>query len=500
MVNAQEDTDAFAAARGGFEEMLCWLEGTESAALSHAELEDQVGRRGREVQRLMLQDHLDLRCLREGRVRVVDADGIVHANVEPDHRRCLSTVVGAVGVSRLAYRHGGASNLHPADGALNLPAELHSHGLRRLAAIESTRGSFEDAAAAIERSTGVAVAKRQVESLTAAAAIDVKDFYAAKAPEPDASSDVVVISVDGKGIVMRPDALREATAKAACRATRKLETRLSKGEKRYRKRMAEVGAVYDLEPVPRAADDVLASKHDAGASPPRAPKATGKWVTASVADDAAEVVTRVFHEADRRDPSHQRTWVALVDGNNHQIDRINAEAENRKLTVTVLVDLIHVMEYIWSAAWCFFDQGDQAAENWVRAKTLAVLEGNARDVAAGIRRRASTAHLAKAKRNNADTCATYLTNKAPYLDYPTALAAGWPVATGIIEGTCRYPVADRMDITGARWSVAGAEAVLKLRAVRANGDFNEYWTFHLDRERQRVHQTRYTNGIIPLAA
>ncbi|MHB1919962.1 MAG: ISKra4 family transposase [Acidimicrobiales bacterium] len=272
------------------------------------------------------------------------------------------------------------------------------------------------------------------------------------------------------------------------------------GEKRYRKRMAEVGAVYDLCPVPRSAADVLASKHDDGVSAPPAPKATGKWVTASVADDAAEVVTRVFDEAERRDPRHKRTWVALVDGNNHQIDRINAEAENRELKVTVLVDLIHVMEYIWSAAWCFFAQGDQAAEEWVRAKTLAVLEGNARDVAAGIRRRASTAHLAKAKRKNADACATYLTNKAPYLDYPTALAAGWPVATGIIEGTCRYLVADRMDITGARWSVAGAEAVLKLRAVRSNGDFDEYWTFHLDRERQRVHESRYVNGVIPLAA
>jgi len=70
----------------------------------------------------------------------------------------------------------------------------------------------------------------------------------------------------------------------------------------------------------------------------------------------------------------------------------------------------------------------------------------------------------------------------------------------VIEGTCRYLVADRMDITGARWSVDGAEAVLKLRAVRSNGDFDEYWTFHLDREQQRVHESRYSDGIIPLAA
>jgi len=500
MPSAHTDTDTFARARNSFEEMVCWLEGTESVTLTHAELEDQVERRGREVQRLMFQDHLDLRAMREERVQVVDAEARVHASVEPGHRRHLSTVLGTVSVERLAYRHLGASNLHPADAALNLPAELHSHGLRRLAAIESTRGSFDDASQAIERSTGVSVAKRQVESLTAAAATDVEDFYAARAPEPGTSDDVVVISVDGKGIVMRPDALREATAKAAGTAAPKLGCRLSKGEKRYRKRMAEVGAVYDLTPVVRTPADVLASKHGDGASPPPAPKATGKWVTASVARDAAEVVARVFDEAERRDPGHQRCWVALVDGNNHQIDRINAEARNRNLKVTIVVDLIHLMEYIWSAAWCFFAEGDQDAQDWVRAKTLAVLEGNAGDVAAGIRRRATTAGLNKAKRKNADACATYLTNKAPYLDYPTALAAGWPIATGIIEGTCRYLVADRMDITGARWSVDGAEAVLKLRAVRSNGDFDDYWTFHLAHERQRAHESRYVDGVIPLAA
>jgi hypothetical protein len=183
------------------------------------------------------------------------------------------------------------------------------------------------------------------------------------------------------------------------------------------------------------------------------------------------------------------------DGNRHQIECIKAQAEQRKVSVAVVVDLIHVLEYLWGATWCFFSEGDPAAEDWVRDRALAVLEGKARDVAAGIRRRASTLGLAKPRRKKADECARYLTDKAPYLDYPTALGAGWPIATGVIEGTCRYLVADRMDITGARWSVEGAEAVLKLRAVRCNGDFEAYWRFHLDRERHRVHESRYSNAL-----
>ena len=108
--------------------------------------------------------------------------------------------------------------------------------------------------------------------------------------------------------------------------------------------------------------------------------------------------------------------------------------------------------------------------------------------------------LAKAKRKKADEAARYLKNKAPYLDYPRALSAGWPIATGVIEGACRYLVADRMDITGARWSADGAEAIHKLRAARANDDFHDYWRFHLERERQRVRESRYNEGLIPLAA
>ncbi len=285
-------------------------------------------------------------------------------------------------------------------------------------------------------------------------------IYASRAGPLPAVKDVLVISADGKGIVMRPDALRPATAKAAA-ATNKLECRLSKGEKRNRKRLAEVGAVYDLTAVFRTPADVMASK--AGQDPPPAPKAKAKWVTASVAEDAATVIGKVFDEAGRRDPDHKRRWVALVDGNNHQIDRIDKEATARGAQVEVVVDLIHVLEYLWGAVWCFFAEGDPTAEAWVADRALAVLEGHAREVAAGIRRRATATELNKQKRIKADTCATYLTNKAPYLDYPTALANGWPVASGVIEGTCRYLVADRMDITGARWSVAGAEAVLKLR-------------------------------------
>jgi hypothetical protein len=109
----------------------------------------------------------------------------------------------------------------------------------------------------------------------------------------------------------------------------------------------------------------------------------------------------------------------------------------------------------------------------------------------GIRRRATTYGYSATEREGADECARYLNVKAPHLDYPNALARGWPIATGVVEGACRWLVKDRMGITGARSGLDGAEAILKLRALHASGDFDEYWPYHLRQEHQRIHQARY---------
>jgi hypothetical protein len=488
--------EAFAASYARVDTVVEWLCGPQAAQMTHAQLEDRLHTDGLAVLRQLLQDSLDLRAEREQRlVDVTDADGVARSGAEYGHERDLATVFGQVRVARIAYRSRGRANLHPADAALNLPAEKHSHGLRRLAAIEATRGSFDAAAAGIERATGVRVGKRQVEELTVRAAIDVDAFYTARDPGRAADTDVLGLTADAKGIVMRPDALREPTAKAA--VSRKLTTRLSRGEKRFRKRMAEVGAVCDITPVPRTVADILPPPDAPRGSARPAPRTRTTWLHASVSTDAAAVITAMFDEATRRDPEHRRTWVALVDGNRHQIDRIRVESRAHKVSVPIVVDFVHVLEYVWAAAWCFFAEGDRAAETWVREHARRILHGQAGIVAAAIRRTATNRDLSPEQRRNADRCATYLLNNKRHLDYPTALARGWPIATGVIEGACRYLVKDRMDITGARWGLPGAEAILKLRALISNGDFDAYWTFHLTHEQQRVHNTRYLDGVIP---
>jgi hypothetical protein len=483
---------AFVCSREEFAGIERWLASPEAAGLEHAELEEQLAARGRELQRLQLQEHLDLRAAREQRRdRVTGPDLVARKRAERGHSRALSTVFGQVTVSRIAYRAPGAPNVHPADAELNLPPGKHSHGLRRLAAAAAARGSFGQACAQVTLQTGSKLGRRQCEELARQAACDFAGFYASRERRPPPGAvpgDVLALSCDGKGIVVLPSQMRPRAARQARKAAPKQDGRLSRGEVRNRKRTAETGAVFYITPVPRTAGDIL----DPAPGPrPKAPAAARKWVTASVADDAAAVVASVFAEAGRRDPRHRRTRIALADGNAHQISRIRAEAEARAVTITIICDFIHVLEYLWKAAWSFFPEASPGAGPWVRAHAAAILDGKAAAAAAAIRSQAARPGLSAAKRKTATRTADYLDNKAPYLNYPQALAAGWPISSGVIEGTCRHLVKDRMDITGARWGIRTAEAILKLRALHANGDFNAYWSYHLQQERERNHPGHY---------
>jgi len=251
---------AFAASRGLFEQVSVRMQSVEDGSLTHSQLEEVLGADMREVTRQLCQDHLRLRELTEQRIeQVVDAAGRERSRIERGRRRILSTVFGKVTVGRIACRGDAVPDLHPADAALNLPAGMHSHGLAKQVAIEASRGSFAEAVERVNTLTGAGIGPRQAGGLTVAAATDIDDFYATLVPEPCTDATLLVMSADGKGVVIRPEALREATARAAAaKGGNKLDKRLSAGEKNGRKRMATLGTVYDAEPAVRTADDIIA--------------------------------------------------------------------------------------------------------------------------------------------------------------------------------------------------------------------------------------------------
>jgi hypothetical protein len=475
------------------------LAGPAGAGMTLDAMERLVAEAGRELLRGVLQLGLDAQAAAEVRVaEVTGADGVPRRRAERGHARTVVTVLGRVRVARIAYRAGvkGVLSLFPRDAVLNLPRRRYSWYLQYLAVRFVQAGAYEQAQDLLLAATGVKIGKLQLQQIAAEAAADVPGFYPGLPgpggiPGRDDQQMPLVLSADGKGVAMRPGSRRRRT-KAPGQRVRTFAQRRGTGEKGH-KRMAETGCVYDARPVPRTPEQIMnPAGTAAGRGSPR--QAVNRRYFTDIAADRAHTISTIFQEAQRRDPAAARTWIGLIDGDNHQISLFQAQAADRGVTITIVIDFIHVLEYLWKAAWCFHAPRDPAIEDWVRAQALDILHGRVPEVITRITQLArdhppQRSEHAKIIR----TTLHYLDAKQPWMDYPRALAAGWPIATGVIEGACRHLVGDRMGITGARWSTTGAQAILWLRAIHANGDTDAYWARHVQHEHQRNHHSRYAS-------
>ncbi|HSS90169.1 MAG TPA: ISKra4 family transposase [Streptosporangiaceae bacterium] len=480
-------------------------------AVTLQEMEGRVAGEGRKLLCGLIQLGLDAQAAGEVRVaQVTGTDGVPRRRAERGHARTVVTRLGAVVVRRISYRSGvkGVPSLFPRDAVLNLPLCGYSWDLQRLAGMFCQSGSYEQGHEFVLAATGVSIGKRQLEQIIIAAAADAERFYQDRLqdqqdPDPDLGPGQdpgqgpgpgpLALSGDGKGVAMLPEA-RRGRAKDPEQRVRTFEKRAGTGEKKGCKRMAETGAVFDVVPEPRTPEQVMRPDPGTGTKPARA---QNRWYACDITAGRDVTIGKVFDEAGRRDPDHARTWIALVDGDNHQLGLFQAQAAARGITLAIVIDFIHVLEYLWKAAWCFHAPRDPAMEDWVIAQALDILHGRAAEVIDRIARLAAD-HPPRPGSEHAKIIRktlSYLQNKQAFMDYPRALAEGWPIATGVIEGACRHLVADRMGITGARWSLPGAQAMLWLRAINASGDTSAYWNYHIQQERQRNHLSRYQDTL-----
>jgi hypothetical protein len=361
-------------------------------------------------------------------------------------------------------------NLFPLDAPLNLPAQAYSHRLQKRVSVKAGKESFEAVSKDIEEETGVRIGKHQVEQIVRRAAQDFEAFYARATPEavqqPVQGQPIQVLTFAGKGVVMRPEGLREGTRKKAEASTRQPPRGFSRRDSANRKRMATVAGLYHVARHPRRPKTVarqFAPRRLVPDNRPPGPKPVAKTLWASLEKPMKAVIDASFEEALRRDPEHRAEGVALVDGDPTQLDYIEKAAQHHQVNVCVILDIVHVVEYLWKAANALFDAEDTQAPEGVAEQIERVRLGKASSLVRHLRRTAKG--LSGKQRQPLDQCLTYLANQAPYLNYPHYLARGYPIATGVIEGACRYLVKDRMEMTGARWGLPGGEAVLKLRAL-----------------------------------
>lgn len=492
-----KEKDYFQFAEEKFCEMTDFLKDKQSHNLELSDLENYLSQDGRELLRQMLIEHFSVRGVGDIGLNVIGMDGIVRTH-KRIRIRTIKTILGDIEIKRLGYYARNASSLFPLDAMLNLPVMNISYVLQKNLVLEAVKISFDESVLSIERWTGVNIPKRQARKIVISATKDFETFYARKKVDEKQVAikcPLMILTSDGKGVVMRHEDLREDTKKRAKNKTTREKNKINlTGSRKFNsKRMATVASVYEIDRFIRTPKDI----HDeffnnfSEKKKIKRPSPKAKRVWAGLENSGEYIIRGMFEEALKRSDSSKKEWVVLVDGDINQIKIIKKFARKFDKKLTIICDIIHILEYVWDAGKVLNDADN--VKQWVSEKFYSILEGKSSFVAAGMRRSATCRKLKKSVREPVDSCARYLLNHSDYLHYNAYLELGYPVATGVIEGACRYLVKDRMEITGARWGLLGAEALLKFRSLKISGDFEEYWKFYEEQEYNRNYETLYQN-------
>jgi hypothetical protein len=457
------------------------------AQLGLPDIEREAERRGRELVRLCLQTHLDGRGDGDvGPALELDTpQGQVRLTHKRSHTRRLLTLFGPVIVTRVGYGAKGHLSIHPLDAELQLPARSYSYEISRRLIRAAVCGPFDEAITVVAEMTGVTIPKRSAEELVREAAVDFDAFYAARGRPGGKllpAGQILVGAIDCKGIPMvKPEPASKVV-------------RRRKGEKPNKKKMATVGTVH-VQPArvrtPQQVLDSLFANANANAASERdrgpRQRPTDKRVWASLLAGKDTFIADVRAEMTRRDPRHRRTWVIVTDGERALQRRVAATFRG----VTLILDLLHVLEKLWKAAYVLHPEGSPEATAFVYQRAERILNGQVSQVVKGLRQTVTKRRLTGAEAKTLLDVAGYYYANRERMRYDSYLANGWPIASGSVEGACKNLVRDRFERSGMRWTPATAEAMLKLRAIYLSDDLDAYWEFHVQQDQQRLHNQQW---------
>lgn len=403
------------------------------------------------------------------------------------HSRRYLSIFGVFHLERTVYgsREGQKHEFVPLDNRLQLPASDFSYLLQDWDQNLCVEQAFGQAQSVVARMLDLKQTVDSLERMNREMAQEASP-YLVNRPLPPANEEgeIAVGSADGKGIVLRRDP--EAPAPPVHR---------TKGEKASKKRMATVGAMYTVDRYVRTPEEVVAALFRDGPEPSRQrPQPKHKQVWASLPQDdgrlsgQAAVFIWLDYELRRRNPGQAKETVYLCDGQDalwcDVRDRLPA-ANSRSI-----LDILHVTPRIWRAAHVFYREGSKEAEAFVRERVLLVLRGKTASVIHSLRSLATRRGLKGSKKKAIREICNYLTKNLERMRYDEYLAAGYPIASGAIEGACRHLVKDRMERAGMHWTPAGAQAMLDLRSIFVSGQWDQYQAYRIALETQRLYPHR----------
>jgi hypothetical protein len=408
------------------------------------------------------------------------------------------SIFGTIKINRAYFwKPDNGGGIFPLDKDLNLPQKHHSYLLQDWNQILAVDSNFDHAREILEKILGINIWSRQSEEINRSATESVEQFYKDN-PQPQLKQPILVAEADGKGIVIRKDNQDKEE---------KIKVRLKKGEKNGKKKMATVTAVFGIERNIRDVDDII--KYEIGNStnnPEKkpeikiatedGPKLENKTVRATL-EGKAKAFERIVEEVESRDPEDKCERIILMDGERALEKKVNEYL--LPLGFIIILDLFHVMERLWKLCYFFCKEASIASVQWVRKYLTMILTGKTGYFIGAIRQKIKKGKYTKSKKTKIEKILRYFEKRKEYMKYDEYLAKGYPIGSGVIEGTCRSFVKDRMELAGMRWSEIGAEAMLELRSVKVNGKWNDFWTYFINKEKERKYShynSYYDSGNI----
>ena len=405
---------------------------------------------------------------------------------EPRSRPYLS-IFGEVTIVRVGYGHD-RLDAAPLDARLHLPRRQYSHLLQKWLGAFVIDDAHAEAVRKLGMILGISIPVKASEDLNREQASDVELFQDhLVVPEPSQEGALVVVTADCKGVPLIRSALAAAESEEAQETPPSSEPhhRRGKGEKANKKRMAAVGAVYTIERFVRTTDEVIDELQRKTARK-RRPRPQHKRVRADLLLGKVTLFLWLADELCRRNPEGTRPVIFLSDGERALHDR---QREYLPEAVTCILDLLHVMERLWKVAWCLFEEKTQKAqaERWVEDRLRMLLDGKVGLVIGGLRQTLTKRKLRGSRRKTMREVIGYFDRNRGRMRYDEYLAAGYPIGSGVIEGACRHLVKDRLERSGMRWHPDGAQAMLDLRATYLNGEWEAFWSYHVEQEDNRLY-------------
>jgi hypothetical protein len=410
--------------------------------------------------------------------------------LERTYKRPYLSIFGEINIERICYGHDRVEAA-PLDAQLHLPLRQYSYLLQRWLGAFVVDDAHAEAIRKLGTILGLEIAVKASEDLNREQASDVEVFQDnLPVPNPETEAPLLVVTADCKGVPLVRKAVQRAEESSGPSASGRHDPSLdrrrrAKGEKANKKQMAAVGAVYTVEPFARTADDVIEEVMRKEARQ-RRPRPQNKRVRADLLVGKVSLFLWLAQETIRRNPRGSKPVIFLSDGERALQDR---QSEYLPENTICILDLFHVLERLWKVAWCFFDERTQKrrAHQWVEERLKRLLEGKAASVIRGIRYQATQQGLTGQRRKTVKEAADYFERNRDRMKYDEYLATGYPIGSGVVEGACRHLVKDRMERSGMRCLPSGAQAMLDLRATYLNGEWNDFWEFHVEREDQRLY-------------